>query len=195
MRHLTQNTPKDRSNFAPIFSRDGKFLVYTQASCRQSRLEHLPGRPGQRQSINLTPHQGEQNYFASDISPDGKTLLHHLERAERIRECRIARYRDAENRLADERQMAHQRWRVLARWQIFDLDGQCRWQCRTLSLQPGIETGAGAASSRTGVNSLGGKPRRPIVAMVRNFCYYHNGANAPERRVGLRPGIEAVRSK
>ena len=43
VKHITQNTPKDRSNFAPIFSRDGKFLVYTQADAGAARRRHLPG--------------------------------------------------------------------------------------------------------------------------------------------------------
>ena len=32
--HLTKNTPKELSNSAPIFSRDGKFVVYTQSHAR-----------------------------------------------------------------------------------------------------------------------------------------------------------------
>src|ERR1039458_8969933 len=31
VRHLTKNTPKELSNWKPILSRDGKFLVYTQS--------------------------------------------------------------------------------------------------------------------------------------------------------------------
>ncbi|HLI64246.1 MAG TPA: hypothetical protein VKV05_12670, partial [Terriglobales bacterium] len=31
VRHLTKNTPKELSNQRPIFSRDGKFIVYTQS--------------------------------------------------------------------------------------------------------------------------------------------------------------------
>ena len=76
VRHLTQNTPKDRSNFSPIFSRDGKFVVYSQANASASKtltsslLDLATGK-----ATKLTPHEGEQTYFASDLSPDGKTIL------------------------------------------------------------------------------------------------------------------------
>src|ERR1019366_7862966 len=62
VRHLTKNTPKELSNTRPIFSRDGKFLVYTQS--------HASGK-----NSNLTQHEGEHTYEANDISPDGKTIL------------------------------------------------------------------------------------------------------------------------
>ena len=71
VRHLTKNTPKELSNQAPIFSRDGKFIVYTQshASGKDANVLLLDLASGQ--STNLTPHEGQHNYFASDISPDG----------------------------------------------------------------------------------------------------------------------------
>ena len=75
VRHLTKNTPKELSNAIPIFSRDGKFIVYTQshATGKDSNVFVLDLASGQ--STNLTPHEGQNNYFAADISPDGKTVL------------------------------------------------------------------------------------------------------------------------
>ena len=75
VRHLTPNTPAELSNSHPIFSRDGKFLVYTQshATGNDSNIFVLDLASGQ--STNLTPHEGEHNYEADDISPDGKTVL------------------------------------------------------------------------------------------------------------------------
>src|SRR6516162_3583444 len=73
--HLTQNTPKARSNFQPIFSHDGKFVIYTQAAAgfRDSSIYLVDLASGR--TMNLTPHQGEQRFLASDVSPDGKSLL------------------------------------------------------------------------------------------------------------------------
>jgi len=73
--HLTRNTPKELSNHDPIFSRDGKFITYTQshATGKDSNVFLVDLSSGQ--SSNLTPHEGRQNYFAADISPDGKSVL------------------------------------------------------------------------------------------------------------------------
>ena len=73
--HLTKNTPKELSNSNPIFSHDGKFVIYTQshADGKDSNVFVVDVASGQ--GTNLTPHEGRQNYFAADISPDGKTVL------------------------------------------------------------------------------------------------------------------------
>ncbi len=73
--HLTANTPKELSNGGPIWSKDGKWIVFTQqhASGKDSNIFIASVATGK--SANLTPHQGEHNFSASDISPDGKTLL------------------------------------------------------------------------------------------------------------------------
>ncbi len=75
VRHLTRNTPKELSNRQPIFSRDGKFIVYTQshATGKDSNVFLLDLASGE--SVNLTPHEGQHNFHAADISPDGKTVL------------------------------------------------------------------------------------------------------------------------
>ncbi len=75
VRHLTKGTPKELSNSHPIFSRDGKFIVYTQshADGKDSNVFVLDLAGGQ--STNLTPHEGRHNHLAADISPDGKSVL------------------------------------------------------------------------------------------------------------------------
>src|SRR5271166_5157685 len=75
VKHLTQNTPKGRSNFDPIFSRDGKFIVYTQADAGDKDASIFIVDLATGKSTNLTPHEGEQTFRAADISPDGKTIL------------------------------------------------------------------------------------------------------------------------
>jgi len=73
--HLTNNTPKELGNFGPIWSKDGKWIVYTQqnATGRDSNIFIASVADGK--ATNLTPHQGEHNFSANHISPDGKTIL------------------------------------------------------------------------------------------------------------------------
>jgi len=75
VQHLTKDTPKDLSNQAPIFSHDGKFIVYTQAhaSGKDSNVFLVDLASGQ--ATNLTPHDGRHNYVAADIAPNGKSVL------------------------------------------------------------------------------------------------------------------------
>jgi len=75
VRHLTKDTPKELSNQGPIFSRDGKFIVYTQSHAIGKDANVFIVDLASGQNTNLTPHSGQQNYFAADISPDGKTVL------------------------------------------------------------------------------------------------------------------------
>jgi dipeptidyl aminopeptidase/acylaminoacyl peptidase len=73
--HITTGTPGNLSNSNPIWSHDGKWIVFTQedAAGKNSNI-FIAGAEGGK-ATNLTPHEGEQNFQASDISPDGKTVL------------------------------------------------------------------------------------------------------------------------
>jgi dipeptidyl aminopeptidase/acylaminoacyl peptidase len=73
--HLTANTPAQWSNVNPIWSRDGKQIVFTrqEASGKDSNIFIADVATGQ--ATKLTQHVGENNFFATDISPSGKTLL------------------------------------------------------------------------------------------------------------------------
>ena len=75
VRHITQNTPNKRNNLAPMFSPDGKFLVYTQPDPGGKDSNVFVVEIASGTTTNLTQHEGEQTYRASDISPDGKTVL------------------------------------------------------------------------------------------------------------------------
>src|ERR1700674_1034004 len=72
---LTSNTPKELGNFAPIWSRNGRKIVFTQAHATGKNSNILIADIATGKATNLTPHDGEHNFFASDSSPDGKTLL------------------------------------------------------------------------------------------------------------------------
>ena len=74
-RHITRNTPAQLGNFHPIWSRDGKLLVFTQshASGKDSNIFVADLATGAL--TNITPHEGEQIWEAVAISPDGKHAL------------------------------------------------------------------------------------------------------------------------
>jgi dipeptidyl aminopeptidase/acylaminoacyl peptidase len=74
-KHLTSGTPADHSNYNPIWSRDGKFIVYTQQQAKGTDSNIFIADVATRKSTLVTPHEGEQLYSASDISPDGKKIL------------------------------------------------------------------------------------------------------------------------
>jgi dipeptidyl aminopeptidase/acylaminoacyl peptidase len=75
VKHLTTGTAKNRMNVAPIWSADGKFIVYTQEQAKGTDSNVFVVDVGNAQSTLLTPHDGERIYSASDISPDGKSVL------------------------------------------------------------------------------------------------------------------------
>jgi dipeptidyl aminopeptidase/acylaminoacyl peptidase len=177
VRHLTPNTPKELSNSRPIFSRDGKLLVYTQshATGNDSTIFLLDFASGQ--STNLTPHQGEHNYEANDISPDGKTLLITSDANNGYYNVGLL---DVATKKIE--------WLTNDKWQIaagtFSPDG------KSLTWTAEVEGNsyiyqydvAGkhpeALPLKAGVNTLGGNPL-PYSQDGSRLLYYHNGADAP----------------
>src|ERR1039458_1442883 len=75
VKHMTTGTAKNRMNVAPIWSTDGKFIVYTQEQSKGADSNVLVVDVASAQSTLLTPHEGEHTYSANDISPDGKSVL------------------------------------------------------------------------------------------------------------------------
>jgi len=75
VKHLTSGTASDRMNVAPIWSEDGKFIVYTQEQSKGTDSNLFVVQVDNAQSTLLTPHDGERTYSANDISPDGKHVL------------------------------------------------------------------------------------------------------------------------
>jgi dipeptidyl aminopeptidase/acylaminoacyl peptidase len=75
VKHITINTPQDKSNVSPIWSKDGKSIVYTQEQAKGTDSNIFVADVATGKSTLLTPHEGEQLYSANDISPDGTRLL------------------------------------------------------------------------------------------------------------------------
>jgi dipeptidyl aminopeptidase/acylaminoacyl peptidase len=75
VKHVTSGTPQDKGNSGPTWSHDGKFIVYTQAQAKGTDANIFIADVATGKSTLLTPHEGEQLYDATDISPDGKHVL------------------------------------------------------------------------------------------------------------------------
>jgi dipeptidyl aminopeptidase/acylaminoacyl peptidase len=73
--HITSNTPEQLSNSNPIWSKDGKWIVFTQQNSAGKDANIFITSAAGGKPTNLTPHEGEHNFIATDISPDGKTVL------------------------------------------------------------------------------------------------------------------------
>jgi len=68
LKHFTTNTPQDKINSNPIWSKDGKYIVYTQEQAKGTDSNVFITDVATGKSTLLTPHEGEQSYFANDIS-------------------------------------------------------------------------------------------------------------------------------
>jgi len=69
VKHITSDTPKDKRNSGPVWSKDGKYIVYTQHQAKGTDSNIFIADVSTGKSTLLTPHDGEQIYFADDISP------------------------------------------------------------------------------------------------------------------------------
>ena len=177
VRHLTKNTPKELSNWRPIFSRDGKFLVYTQAHAggRDSNIFVLDLANGD--STNLTQHQGEHIYEAQDIAPDGKTVLVSSNAGNGYDNVGLL---DIASRKID--WLTAEKWRLRAG--TFSPDGKSlTWTANfdgntDIYLYDIASRRADALRLKPGVNSLGGNSL-PYSRDGSKLLYTHNGADAP----------------
>jgi len=75
VKHLTTGTPQDKSNVNPIWSKDGAYIVYTQEQAKGTDSNIFVAAVATGKSTPLTLHDGEQLYFANDISSDSKRIL------------------------------------------------------------------------------------------------------------------------
>ena len=178
LRHLTTGTPKEQSNYGPIWSHDGKHIVFTQqyATGKDSNVFLADVATGKR--ILLTPHQGEFNYSASDGSPDGKWVLLTSNAGNGYDNVGLL---DVATKKVD--------WLTQDKWEIssgsFSPDGKfATWTANVDGNQEVFiydlaTREATALPLAKGVNSLGGAES----AFTRDggrLLFYHNGANAPQ---------------
>ncbi len=177
LRHLTRSTPKELSNEGPIFSHDGKFIVYTQSHASGKDANVFVVDLASGQSTNLTPHEGQHNYSAADISPDGQTLL--LTSDAHNGYDNVGLLNIATKKID---------WLTDDKWELeagtFAPDGKSlTWTANIdgrsiLYSYDIVRHKAEALRLQPGVNSLAGNPL-PYTRDGARLLYYHNGADAP----------------
>jgi dipeptidyl aminopeptidase/acylaminoacyl peptidase len=80
VKHITKDTPQDKGNSNPIWSKDGKYIVYSQEQAKGTDSNIFIADVATGKSTLLTPHEGEQRFFANDFSlvagmRDAETVL------------------------------------------------------------------------------------------------------------------------
>ncbi|MGC2742983.1 MAG: S9 family peptidase [Candidatus Angelobacter sp.] len=176
--HLTTSTPAQLSNLNPIWSKDGKWLVYTQQTATGKDANVFIVSAAGGRATNLTAHQGEQRFAASDISPDGKTIL--------ITSNSVNGHRNAG--LLD---LATKKikWLTSEKWEInsgkFSPDGKrLTWTANVegnwdIFVYDMASKHAQALPIAKGLNWLPSAEQTTFSHDSRRLMYIHEGANAP----------------
>jgi len=177
VKHITQGTPADKLNDHPIWSRDGKWIAYTQENAKGTDSNIYIAEVASGQSTLLTPHEGEQHYSASDMSPDGKKIL--------LTSNAANGYDNAGLLDVASRKIA---WLTREKWQVeagdFSPDGkQVNWTANVEG-----ETNLYLHDLATGKTTLAAMPRGVTTPAGEPSAYchdgsrlllQHSGANAP----------------
>jgi Tol biopolymer transport system component len=78
-KHLTTNTPADKLNTTPVWSKNGEFVFYVQEEAKGTNSNILAAHVKTGKVSLLTPHAGEELYTINDSSPrsvpDGGSIL------------------------------------------------------------------------------------------------------------------------
>jgi dipeptidyl aminopeptidase/acylaminoacyl peptidase len=177
VKHLTSGTPQDKGNYGPIWSKDGKSIVYTQEAAKGTDSNIFVADVASGQSTLLTPHQGEQKFSANDISPDGKHVLLTSNAANGYENVGLLEV--ATKKI---------KWLTKDKWETrggeFSPDGKRLTFRANVDGNENIYLHDIATAKSTplpipvGVNELGGS-QSAFTADGSRMLYYHNGPTAP----------------
>jgi len=176
-RHMTTGTAKDRMNVEPLWSRDGKFIVYTQEQSKGTDSNIFLVDVASAQSTLLTPHDGERTYEANDVSPDGKSVLITSNAGDGYDNVGLL---DIASKKI--------RWLTQDKWEIsgenFSPDGKFLTYTANVDGNTDIymyELASGKAHALPlpkGVNQVAGRPS-PFSRDNSRLLYYHTGPTSP----------------
>jgi dipeptidyl aminopeptidase/acylaminoacyl peptidase len=176
-KHVTSGTPADKLNESPIWSKDGKWIAYTQHQAKGTDSNIFIAEVVAGQSRVLTPHTSEQLYSASSISPDGKYLLITSNSGNGYQN--VALLNIATKKID---------WLTQDKWEIhagdFSPDGRyVSWTANvdgnTEIYQHELATGKSSSLPLAqGLNLLGGA-ESAFTADGSGLLYHHNGPKAP----------------
>jgi len=178
VRHLTTGTSREKNNVNPIWSKDGNLIVFTEGHANGKNSNILvAGVAGEKRTL-LTPHQGEHNYIATDLSPDGKWVLLTSNAGNGYDNVGLL---DTATKNIE--------WLTKDKWEInsgrFSPDGKLATWTANIDGNQEISTYDIAAKRATalplpkGVNSLAGSESRFTLDGSR-LLFYHDGPNAPK---------------
>ncbi len=177
VKHLTSGTPKDRLNAGPIWSKDGKNVVYTQTQAKGTDSNVFIAELESGKSTLLTPHDGEKLYEANAVSPDGKKVLITSNAGNGYDNVGLL---DVASKKIT--------WLTQDKWEItagdFSPDGHALTWTANIDGNTDIyvhHLGSGHTTALPlpkGVNQLGGSDTAFSKDGSR-LIYYHNGPNAP----------------
>jgi dipeptidyl aminopeptidase/acylaminoacyl peptidase len=178
VRHLTTNTPKELGNFSPLWSQDGKWIVFSQGHATGKDSNIFIADVATGKATNLTPHEGEKTFSATDISPDGKTVL-----------ITSNAHNGYDNVGLLEIATKKITWLTDDKWEIssekFSPDGKrVTWGAnidgnRDIFVYDLLTRQSHPLPLPKGVNTLGGTAT-PFTRDGQRILYYHNGPNAPQ---------------
>ena len=191
VKHLTTNTPQDKRNVDPIWSKDGTSIVYTQEQAKGTDSNIFIADVATQKSTLLTPHEGEQLYLANDISSkpilDGHEILVTSNAANGYENIGllVTATKGEQNGVFKPGQI---KWLTKDKWEIrgheFSPDGKVVSFSANVDgnediylhdLASGKST---ALSIPKGVNEPAGGPSA-FSADGTRLLYYHNGPTAP----------------
>jgi dipeptidyl aminopeptidase/acylaminoacyl peptidase len=176
-RHLSSGTPKEKLNESPIWSKDGKWIVYSQAEAKGTNSNVFMAEAASGTATLLTPHEGEALYFAAAISPDNKSVLITSNAANGYENVGLI---DVESKKIT--------WLTQDKWEIgageFSPNGKVVTWTANVDGNTDVylhDLSSGQTTSLPlpkGVNSLGGHPSAFSPDGGR-LLYYHNGPTSP----------------
>lgn len=175
--HLTAGTDKDWSNINPFWSADGKRVIFTRQRADEKDANVMIVDTASGTVANLTAHQGEQFFAATDISPDGKTLLVTSNAGNGYLNAGLL---DVASKKI--------RWLTRDKWEVtsgkFSPDGKLATWVANVDGNVGIfaydmtTLKSAALPLPKGVNTLAGA-KTAFIAPPTRMLYNHAGANAP----------------
>jgi dipeptidyl aminopeptidase/acylaminoacyl peptidase len=192
VKHITTGTSQDQSNSDPIWSKDGKYIVYTQEQAKGTDSNIFIAEVATGKSTLLTPHKGEQRYWANDIDPrsipDGRKILITSNAANGYDNIGLLEFSDKGTSLSGVLHPGLIKWLTHDKWRIrggefspdgehltfsADVDGNediylhdlVTGKSMVLPIPKGVNEPAGGHSAFTKDGS--------------RLLYYHNGPTAP----------------
>jgi dipeptidyl aminopeptidase/acylaminoacyl peptidase len=192
VKHITTDTPQDLSNSDPIWSRDGKYIVYTQEQAKGTDSNIFIAEVATGKSTLLTPHGGEQRYWANDIDPhsipDGRKILITSNAANGYDNIGLLGFSDKGASVTGVSHPGSIKWLTHDKWRIrggefspdgkhltFSADVDGNEDIYMLDVATGKST---ALPIPKGVNEPAGG-RSAFTKDGSRLLYYHNGPTAP----------------